>query len=44
MFLETQVNFNDSEAASYKYVTYLKRCVLFTKINFLMLRKIAHQK
>ena len=40
MFLEICLIFNDSEAVSYKYVTYLKKYALFTKINFFMLRKI----
>ena len=41
MFLENRFTFNDSEAFSYKNVTYITKRALFTKINFLMLQKIT---
>ena len=36
IFLESFINLNGSEAASYKHVNYIKKGVLFTKINFLL--------
>ena len=41
MFLESFLNFNDSEAVSYKHVTYIKKGVLFIKINLLMSQKVG---
>ena len=40
MFLESSFSFNDSEAVPKHDVTYIKKRALFTKINFLMFRKI----
>ena len=36
IFLESFINLKGSEAASYKHVNYIKKGVLFTKINFLL--------
>ena len=40
MFLESRFTLNNSEAFSYKHVTYIKERALFTKINFFMWQKI----
>ena len=43
MSLESFLNLEDSEAASYKHVTFRKNRALFAKINFLMSRKIRRK-
>ena len=44
MSLESFLNLKDSEAGSYKQVTFRKNCALFAKINFLMSPKIRRKQ
>lgn len=44
MSLESFLNLKDSEAGSYKHVTFRKNCALFAKINFLMSQKIRRKQ
>ena len=40
MFLESHLDFNDFDAFTYKHVSYVKKDALFTKIDFIMFRKL----
>ena len=40
MFLESHLDFNDFDAFTYKHVSYVKKNALFTKIDFIMFRKL----
>ena len=44
MFLESHLSFNDSEAVSYKHVTYIKKTCIIHEKNFPMFRKIRLKK
>ena len=44
MFLQSRLNFNDSEAFSYKHVTCITKRALFTKKGLLLFLKIRLKK